>query len=152
MSTSDTEEASMVCNDCSTELWNVLVEVNEVLGLFSVDYIVKVNVFVAPFEVVDDSSICEFLFHNKRLWKNSIMCSSMSIWLNSAIIVDFWFFRFVSYSIMRAYLSSRMFRISSKVFQILSPLSFSIALIFSFNGSFSCISCKSFACISLIWK
>lgn len=69
VTTSDTEKSSMVTDHSPTKLGNVIFKVYEVFRLLVSCYIVKMNVFIAPFEVVDDSFICEFLFHNKNILK-----------------------------------------------------------------------------------
>lgn len=55
----------MVANHCATELWNVVFEVDKVLALLMGDDVVKVDVFVAPFEVVDDALVRQLLLHDE---------------------------------------------------------------------------------------
>lgn len=55
----------MVSHYCATELWDVALEVNEVLRLLSSVYIVEVDIFVAPLEVVDDPLVGQLLLQNE---------------------------------------------------------------------------------------
>lgn len=59
----------MIGNNCSAELWNILVEINKILSLLSIDHIVKMNVFVSPFKVMNDSSISKLFLHNEKTLK-----------------------------------------------------------------------------------
>ena len=56
----------MVSNNCSTEFWNILVEVYQILGLLMVDYIVEMDVLVSPFEVMDDPSVSQLFLDDKQ--------------------------------------------------------------------------------------
>ena len=67
VSSSDAEESPMISDDCSTEFRNVLVEVNQILGLLPIDHIVEMDILVAPLEVMDDPSIRQLLLHNEEL-------------------------------------------------------------------------------------
>jgi len=69
MTTCNTKETSVICDDCSTEFGNVLVEINKEFRLFAIDDIVEVNVLVAPFEIVNDSSVCQLLLHDEKVLK-----------------------------------------------------------------------------------
>ena len=57
----------MVADYCSTELGDVVLEVDEVLALLVRDDVVEVNILVAPLEVVDDALVSEFLLHNEEV-------------------------------------------------------------------------------------
>lgn len=54
MSSGNTEEPSMIGNYGATELWNIALKIDQVLGLLPCVDIVEVDVFVAPFEVVNN--------------------------------------------------------------------------------------------------
>ena len=69
MTSSDAKQSSMVAHDSSTELWNVILKVNQVLRLLMSCDIVKVNVFIAPFEIVDDSFIGELFLDDEDVLK-----------------------------------------------------------------------------------
>ena len=57
----------MIRDDCSTELGNVVFKVDQVLALFVGDDIVEVDIFVAPFEVVDDALVSQLLLHDENV-------------------------------------------------------------------------------------
>jgi hypothetical protein len=59
----------MISDNCPAELRNIVVEVNQVFGLFVRLDIIEMDVFVAPFKVVDYSLICQFLFHYEDILK-----------------------------------------------------------------------------------
>ena len=61
------EQPSMVTHDGPAELWNIVFEINKVLGLLVGCHIVEMNVLVAPFEVVDDALICQLLLDNENV-------------------------------------------------------------------------------------
>ncbi len=64
------KQSSMVSYNSPTEFRNVFVKVNQVLCLFAIDYIVEMDIFVAPFKVVNDSSVSQlFLDYEKALEK-----------------------------------------------------------------------------------
>lgn len=67
MSSSDTEQSSMICDNGSTEFRDVVREVNQVFRLFSGMNIIEMNVFVTPLEVMNDSFICEFLLKDEDI-------------------------------------------------------------------------------------
>jgi hypothetical protein len=59
----------MIAYHSSAKLGNVVLEVDQVLGLLVSHDIVEVNVLVAPFEVVDDALIRQLLLHYKDVLK-----------------------------------------------------------------------------------
>ena len=65
MATGNTEESTMIADNGTTELGNVVLEVYEVLALLVRRHIVKVNVLVAPFEVMNDTLVSELLFDDE---------------------------------------------------------------------------------------
>ena len=69
MPSCNTKQSSMICHYSSTEFWNVFVKIHQKFRLLSINYIIKMNVFVAPFKIMNDSSICELLFHDEEILK-----------------------------------------------------------------------------------
>ena len=67
MPTSNTEQTARVRDHSSTELRNVFIKIDEILGLLAVDDIVKMDVLVAPFEVVDDALVSELLLDDEEI-------------------------------------------------------------------------------------
>ena len=57
----------MIRNYSATELRNVVLKVDEVLGLLMRDDIVEVNVLIAPFKVVDNALVCQFLLNDEQV-------------------------------------------------------------------------------------
>jgi hypothetical protein len=56
----------VISYNCSTELRNVFVKVNQVFGLLSIHNVVEVNVLVAPLKVMDDPPVSQFLLHDEK--------------------------------------------------------------------------------------
>lgn len=69
MSSRNTKQSTMVCYDSSTEFRDVFVKIHQKFWLLSINNIIKMNVFVTPFKIMDDSSVCKFLFHDKKILK-----------------------------------------------------------------------------------
>jgi len=67
MASSYAVKSTMITHNCSTEFRNIILEINKVLALFVRDHIVEVNVLVAPFEVVDDALVSEFLLDYEQV-------------------------------------------------------------------------------------
>ena len=67
MSASNAKQTTMVCNNGSTKLWNIAFEVDKVLALLESYDVVKVYIFIAPFEIVDNSFISKLLFDNEYI-------------------------------------------------------------------------------------
>ena len=65
VSSCDTEKSTMVTDYSTAELWNVILKVNQIFRLLMRCDIVKMNVFVAPFEVMDDAFVGELLLDDK---------------------------------------------------------------------------------------
>ena len=57
----------MVAHDSPAELWDIVLEVNQVFGLLVGCYIVEMDIFVAPLEIVDDPFVGELLFDYKDI-------------------------------------------------------------------------------------
>jgi hypothetical protein len=57
----------MICHNGSTKFGNIAFKVHQVFALLEGDDIVEVNIFVAPFEVVDYSFVGQFLFNYKNV-------------------------------------------------------------------------------------
>ena len=62
---SDTVQASMVRDYCPTELRNIVFEVYQVFALLVRNNIVKVDILVSPFEVMDDAFVCQLFLHDE---------------------------------------------------------------------------------------
>ena len=56
------EKPTVVAHHRPAELRDVILEINKILGLLVGGHIVEMNIFVAPFKVVDDSFIGKLLF------------------------------------------------------------------------------------------
>ncbi len=69
MSSCNTKQSTMVCYDCSAEFRDVLVEIHQKFWLLSIHNIIKMDVLVSPFKVMDYSSVCKFLFHDEKILK-----------------------------------------------------------------------------------
>ena len=65
VSTSDTEESSMIAYNSPAELWDVVLEINQIFRLLVSGNIVKMDVLVSPLEVVNNSFISELLFDDE---------------------------------------------------------------------------------------
>ena len=65
VSTCNAEKSPVVSHYCAAEFGDVALEVNEVLRLLSSVYIVEVDVFVTPLEVVDDPLVGQLLLQNE---------------------------------------------------------------------------------------
>ena len=59
----------MVRHDCTTELRNVVFEINQVFALFVRYNIVEMNILVSPLEVMDDTLVREFFLDDKDVLK-----------------------------------------------------------------------------------
>ena len=59
----------MIAHNRATKLWNIRLKVHEVLALLESDNIVKVNILISPFKVVDYPLIGKFLFDNEQILK-----------------------------------------------------------------------------------
>jgi len=55
----------MVAHHCTAELWDVVLKVHQVLALLVRNDIVEMDIFIAPFEVVDDAFVCQFFLNNE---------------------------------------------------------------------------------------
>ena len=62
----------MITNNGTTELWNVVLEINQILALLVRNHIVKMNIFVTPFEVVDDAFVSQLLLDDKDILEEII--------------------------------------------------------------------------------
>ena len=62
-------KTSMVRHDCTTELRNVVFEINQVFALFVRYNIVEMNILVSPLEVMDDTLVREFFLDDKDVLK-----------------------------------------------------------------------------------
>jgi len=69
MSATDAEQASVISHNSSAELRNIALEVYKVLTLLESDNIVKVNILVAPFEIVNYSFVSQLFFDNENILK-----------------------------------------------------------------------------------
>jgi len=69
MSTCNAKETAMVTDNGSAEFGNVVFEVHQILALFMCCHIIKMNVLVSPFEVVDDSFVRQLLFYDEDALK-----------------------------------------------------------------------------------
>ena len=67
MSTSNTKEPPMIAYNSPAELWNVILEINQIFRLLVSSNVVKVDVLVSPFEVVNNSFISELLFYDENV-------------------------------------------------------------------------------------
>ena len=67
VSTSNAKESSMICYYCSTELRNVVIEVNQILGLLMRLDVIEMNIFVTPFKVMNNSFVCELFLYNENI-------------------------------------------------------------------------------------
>jgi hypothetical protein len=66
MPSADAVQTAVVTNNCAAKLGDVVLEVNQVLALFVGQHVVKVNVLVSPFKVVDNTFVCQLLLHNEE--------------------------------------------------------------------------------------
>ena len=66
MSPSNAEKPPLVSDDSSAEFWDILIEIYKIFGLFPIYHIVEMNIFIAPLEVMDDSSIGQLLLHDEH--------------------------------------------------------------------------------------
>ena len=57
----------MVTHNCSAKLWYIVFKINQVFALLVRDHIIKVDVFVAPFKVVDYAFVCQLLLHDEEV-------------------------------------------------------------------------------------
>ena len=57
----------MIRHNRPAKLRNIAFKIDEVLGLLSVHHIVKVDVFVTPLEVVNDSLVSQLFLHNEQI-------------------------------------------------------------------------------------
>lgn len=63
----DAIQPTVVTYHSSAELGNVVFKVNQVLTLLVGDHIVKVDVFVSPLEVMDNSFISQFFLYDEQI-------------------------------------------------------------------------------------
>lgn len=63
----NTKKSSVIADNSSAKFRNVVFEINQILGLFMSGHIVKVNIFVTPFEVMNYTFISQFFLHNKYI-------------------------------------------------------------------------------------
>jgi hypothetical protein len=57
----------MVRHNRATELRDVRLKVNQILRLLKCLNIIKMDVFIAPFEVVDNPLVCQLFFHYEQI-------------------------------------------------------------------------------------
>ena len=69
VATSYTKEPTMVTHNSPAELRDVVLEVNKIFGLLVSGDIIKMNVFVAPLEVMYYSLVSELLFDDENILK-----------------------------------------------------------------------------------
>ena len=62
----------MITDNGTAELWNVVLEINQILALLVRDHIVKMNIFVTPFEVVDYAFVSQLLLDYKDILEEII--------------------------------------------------------------------------------
>ena len=62
----------MITNNGTAELWNIVLEINQILALLVRNHIVKMNIFVTPFEVVDDAFVSQLLLDDKDILEEII--------------------------------------------------------------------------------
>ena len=62
----------MIPNNGTAELWNIVLEINQILALLVRNHIVKMNIFVTPFEVVDDAFVSQLLLDDKDILEEII--------------------------------------------------------------------------------
>ena len=67
MSTSNTEESTMISNNCSTKFRNIVVEVDQIFRLFVGLNIVEMNIFITPFKVMNYSLISQFFLNYENI-------------------------------------------------------------------------------------
>jgi hypothetical protein len=58
MPTRNTKKTAMVRNYSTTELRDIVFEINQVFALLMSRNIIKMNIFIAPFEVMNDPLVC----------------------------------------------------------------------------------------------
>lgn len=69
VSASNAKQSSVVSDNSTAEFRNVVVKVNQVLRLLMTLNIIEMDVFVPPFEVVDNPLICQFFLYNEDVLK-----------------------------------------------------------------------------------
>ena len=57
----------MVTHNRPTKLRDIVFKINQVFALLVRDHIIKVDVFVAPFKVVNYAFVCKLLFDDKEV-------------------------------------------------------------------------------------
>ena len=62
----------MITDNGTAELWNVVLEINQILALLVRDHIVKMNIFVTPFKVVDYAFVSQLLLDYKDILEEII--------------------------------------------------------------------------------
>ena len=62
----------MITDNGTAELWNVVLEINQILALLVRNHIVKMNIFVTPFEVVDYAFVSQLLLDYKDILEEII--------------------------------------------------------------------------------
>jgi hypothetical protein len=61
----DTIKPAMVRHNRAAKLWNVVFKINQVLALLVRNDVVKVDIFIAPFKIVDYSLICKLFLNDE---------------------------------------------------------------------------------------
>jgi len=69
VSTGDAKKTTMVTYYSTAELGNVVFEIHKIFRLLMSSDIIKMNVFVTPFKIVDDSLISQFFLHDENVLK-----------------------------------------------------------------------------------
>jgi hypothetical protein len=54
----NTKKTAMVRNHSTTELRDIVFEINQVFALLMSRNIIKMNIFITPFEVMNDPLVC----------------------------------------------------------------------------------------------
>ena len=57
----------MISHNSPTKLWNIAFEINKVLALFESNNIIKMNIFISPFKIVNNSFISQFFLYNEYI-------------------------------------------------------------------------------------
>ena len=80
----------MVRHDCTTELRNVVFEINQVFALLVRNHIVEVNILVSPLKVVDNPLVGELFLDDKDVLKeinDSLIYVEMVEFRNHSLLV-----------------------------------------------------------------
>ena len=67
MSSSYAEEASVVSDNRSTEFGDTVAKVHQIFTLFVRSDIIKVDILVSPFKVMDDAFIRQLFLHDENI-------------------------------------------------------------------------------------